>query len=738
MHRGIALWGGLECTVNRVRDRFFDQLDRSGHATRETDLERFASLGISALRYPVLWERTAPHGMHNADWTWPDARLTALRRLGVEPIAGLLHHGSGPLPGGLLDPHFTAGLAAFARSVAQRYPWLTYYTPVNEPNTTARFCALYGFWHPHATDDRSYLQALINQCKATVCAMREIRCINPDAKLVQTDDLGRTEGTPAMAALVDFYNVRRWLSWDLLCGLVAPGHPLWEYITGAGIRAEDVLWFLDSPCPPDIIGINYYITSERWLDDRSENFPPAYRCDWYGQRLADIEAARAVANPLHGVRTLLDEAWERYRLPLAVTEAHIDATRQDQMRWLDEIWTAASDARKQGADVRAVTVWALLGSYDWNCLVTEDRGYYEPGAFDVRAAEPRETAIAPLMRDLAAGRRHEHPALHGAGWWRRAGRFLCEPIVDGAMRTLSPACSPAVVERRHQAPPLLLLGDGALSRAFRQTAEQRDLHCSIVPLPTHGKADERWMESALEQYAPWAVIRATDPVDVDEAEKNPAQLLTGITDLAVTAAHTCARRNLPYLTFSTDLVFDGLRRHPYIETDSVAPLNRYGDSMADMERRVLAACKQALVVRTGELFGLQNDASFLSRALELLSRAQPAAAAEDVTVSPTYTPDLVHACLDLLIDAEVGLLHLSNGGASTWAELAIELAKMTGLNAALVHARPACEIAYVAARPAYSALTSRRAAVLPSLADALLRYSQAWCIGRRRGSPGAN
>lgn len=62
-HRPLELWGGLECTVNRVRDDYFHQLDRNGHATRPADIDRFASLGIRAIRYPVIWERTAPDGI---------------------------------------------------------------------------------------------------------------------------------------------------------------------------------------------------------------------------------------------------------------------------------------------------------------------------------------------------------------------------------------------------------------------------------------------------------------------------------------------------------------------------------------------------------------------------------------------------------------------------------------------------------------------------------------------------
>src|SRR5687767_8653323 len=129
----LELWGGLECTINRVSDQYFSQMERNGHRGRLEDIDRFASLGIKAVRYPVLWECTAPDGPESADWSWSDARLPRLRDLGVEPIAGLVHHGSGPRHTSLISPCFPEKLAEFAGAVARRYPWLTYYTPVNEP-----------------------------------------------------------------------------------------------------------------------------------------------------------------------------------------------------------------------------------------------------------------------------------------------------------------------------------------------------------------------------------------------------------------------------------------------------------------------------------------------------------------------------------------------------------------------------------------------------------------------------
>ncbi|PWF46025.1 family 1 glycosylhydrolase, partial [Massilia glaciei] len=427
-----ALWGGLECTVNRVGDNYFSQLDRNGHATRDDDIARFASLGITAIRYPVLWERTAPAGVASADWSWPDARLPALRAAGITPIAGLVHHGSGPPHTSLVDPAFPAQLAEFAGAVAARYPWLSHYTPVNETLTTARFSGLYGLWYPHGRDDRCFIAALFTQCKAVVLSMRAIRRVNPQAALVQTDDLGKTYSTPEMAGVAQFYNERRWLAWDLLCGMVDQGHPMWDYLMEHGTDPGAVLWFRDHPCAPDIVGVNYYVTSERWLDHRPGRYPGHFRGEAGGRACADLETARALATPTPGIGPLLREIWERYRLPLAVTEAHLAANREDQLRWLLEIWQAGAQARADGIDLRAVTVWSLLGSYDWNSLVTEARGYYEPGPFDLRSPLPRPTAVASMMRELAAGRAPSHPVLHGQGWWRRPGRLLCPPVATQA------------------------------------------------------------------------------------------------------------------------------------------------------------------------------------------------------------------------------------------------------------------------------------------------------------------
>jgi dTDP-4-dehydrorhamnose reductase len=128
--RGLELWGGYECTVNRVRDQWFDQTPRSGHETRISDLDLFADLGIRSLRYPALWERISPGDPGVADFRWTDERLARIRDLGMNPILTLCHHGSGPAWTSLIEDSFAPGLARHAAAVAQRYPWVRDYTPV--------------------------------------------------------------------------------------------------------------------------------------------------------------------------------------------------------------------------------------------------------------------------------------------------------------------------------------------------------------------------------------------------------------------------------------------------------------------------------------------------------------------------------------------------------------------------------------------------------------------------------
>jgi dTDP-4-dehydrorhamnose reductase len=709
--------------MNRVGDRYFNQALQSGHESRPGDFDHLQALGVTAIRYPVLWERIAPDSLAEADWTAADAQLAACRARNITVIAGLVHHGSGPRSTSLVDPGFAPALAAYAGAVAARYPWIDHYTPVNEPLTTARFSALYGYWYPHARSDSAFIAAVINQCRGTVLAMQAIRAVNPAAKLVQTDDLGKTWGTAPMAAVTAFYNERRWLAWDLLCGRVDQRHPLWTYLLKHGTAPEDLLWFQDHPCPPDIIGVNYYVTSERWLDDRVEHYPFMTPGDIDGVPMIDTESARVPEAPDTSLTPLLMEAWERYGLPLAVTEAHIHAGREDQLRWLAEIWAAAQDARSQGADVRAVTAWALLGSFDWDSLVTRQAGHYESGAFDIRGGQPRPTAVAALLRQMGAGKVATHPAALGQGWWRRDTRYHVAHSSATEQIAIVTGIGGAIPADAAWRPPLLISGaSGTLGRAFARICAQRNLAYRLVSRAEMDITDPDAVERALATWQPWAVINASGYVRVDEAETDAERCFRENTWGPEVLAIACARHGIHLTTFSSDLVFNGRADNPYVETDDVSPINVYGRSKADGEEAVFARLSNALVIRTSSFFGPWDQHNFVHHALGALAAGQEFSAPGDLIITPTYVPDLVDTCLNLIVDGERGVWHLTNGRAISWIELARLAATRAGLDPAGLRAQKSADCHYAAARPTYSALDSDRAILLPTLDDALGRF----------------
>lgn len=707
------LWGGVECTINRVNDSYFDQLDYAGHYTRPEDLSLIAGLGIKTLRYPVLWEYHQPEEDGDIDWTWTAQQLSRLEKLGITPIAGLLHHGSGPSFTNLLDEKFAEKFADYALRVAHTFPWLDHYTPINEPLTTARFSGLYGFWFPHMKNDVSFAKMLLNQVKGVVLAMRAIRQVNPAAKLVQTEDLGKTYCSPSLQYQANFENERRWLTWDLLCGHIRPGHKMWDYFIRLGIAEKTLRFFCENPCPPDIIGINHYITSERFLDEAFEKYPDWSRGGNELQLYADIEACRVPHGQPSGLGLLLKEAWQRYQLPLAVTEVQLNCGREDQSRWLKEVWDTCSAVTKEGVPIKAVTAWALLGSYGWDKLLTTQAKNYEPGAFDISSGIPRPTALVPLIQALSAGKNYDHPVLEHKGWWHRDVRF----IYQRSFRSRSD------LPDHFNSRPVLITGkNGTLGKAFGKICGFRSIHFFLLSRQELDISNEDEIADVIKKYDPWAIINAAGFVNVDAAETEVDKCFTDNARACHNLAKACKKFDLPFLTFSSDLVFDGNKSSPYLEGDQLNPLNAYGRSKAEAENLVLRANPSALIIRTSAFFGPWDDYNFVSQVVETLSDNKALVACDDVFISPTYVPDLVNVALDLLVDNEKGIWHVSNKGCLSWAGLARKVSNQAGLDTELIEPRPSHELNWVATRPRYSVLGSEKGIALPALDNALLRY----------------
>lgn len=649
--RELALWAGAECTVNRVGELYFDQLERTGHASRLDDIERLVALGARAVRFPVLWERTAPRGEADAlAFAWSDARLKRLDALGVAPIIGLVHHGSGPPHTSLCDPGFAPGLGAFAANVAARYPWVTAYTPVNEPLTTARFSTLYGHWYPHAKELGAFYRALVNEVLATRESMRAIRRFQPNAQLYQTEDITTVFSTPDLEEQRRYENERRWLSLDLLFGRVDGAHPLRRELEAHGVSGRLLDKLCAEPCAPDLIGINYYVTSDRWLDSRLELYPPHTWGSNGRQSYADVEAVRARAEGIVGHRAVLMAVWERYRAPCALTEVHLACHREDQLRWLREAWDGARAALALGADVRAVTVWSAFGAVGWNNLVTCESGDYEPGAYDVRGPAPRATALASMAQRLSSGEDPTPPIARGGGWWRRSTRLL------------HPA-SAATLEAIASGPGVLVIGHHTFGERVAALCRRR-FRCTLAPDALAARA----VLAADPEQA--ALVFAFDPtLPAPDVGSSLAALLER-------CAAAATRPGV--LALSSAAVFDGWSPRPYVESDPARPADAHGETWVELERAMLQAFPDALLVRSSSCLDPESPRDVLAHILSGLRDGRSLRVAEH-QVTPCHLPQLIDAALDLLIDGERGVWHLGPAAPRSLLELAGLAAERLGL-----------------------------------------------------------
>jgi dTDP-4-dehydrorhamnose reductase len=267
---------------------------------------------------------------------------------------------------------------------------------------------------------------------------------------------------------------------------------------------------------PDLIGVNHYVTSERYLDERVERYPLS-EIGGNGRIVyADVAQVEVPLVQRLGISGLLHEAWVRYHLPIAITECHLGCSREEQMRWLDEVWQAAVRARSRGVDVRAVTSWALLGSHDWNSLVTRETDYYEPGAFDVRGPVPRPTALAAMVRALATNGGYDHPVLATPGWWNRRRSPFSTPL-DG---------------RAHAPPILIVENNEPHGRELTKACALRGLAHVVIDRDDLDFRSASELACAIDAHRPWAVIDASGA--------------------PVLLAQVCELRALPFTSYSPD------------------------------------------------------------------------------------------------------------------------------------------------------------------------------------------
>lgn len=314
--------------------------------------------------------------------------------------------------------------------------------------------------------------------------------------------------------------------------------------------------------------------------------------------------------------------------------------------------------------------------------------------------------VAKAAAALGRGERLDHPILDQPGWWRRPGRTYARRKYE----TLG-------VNSHQGSRPLLITGaTGTLGQAFARICSHRGLPFVLTSRAELDICDEGSISHAIDKHRPWAIINAAGFVRASEAEEMADECFRANVTGPELLAKACKLHGLPFVTFSSDLVFDGKLGRSYVERDEPAPACTYGRSKAEAEARLLKLDADALIVRSSAFFGPWDRYNFLSDTIERLKRGEDVVASEKIFVSPTYVPDLVHASLDLLLDGEKGIWHLTNQGAVSWHELALEVADMARVGAGRIRAAEDDETVD-------TSLTSKRGLLLRPLPQALSEFA---------------
>jgi dTDP-4-dehydrorhamnose reductase len=262
-----------------------------------------------------------------------------------------------------------------------------------------------------------------------------------------------------------------------------------------------------------------------------------------------------------------------------------------------------------------------------------------------------------------------------------------------------------------------MLGQAVVAAAREHGHEVAALHRDAADV-----TDAAAVAAALRDAAPDAVVNCAAWTDVDgaEADEDGATAVNGAGAGNVAAGAAAAGARIVHV--STDYVFDGTKREPYLETDPVGPRSAYGRSKLAGERAVAAAAPDHAIARTAWLFGA-GGRNFVDTMLRLGAERDEVSVVTDQVGCPTWTGHLAPALLDLAASPATGAFHVAAAGSCSWHELAAEAFRRAGLRCAVRETTTAA-FPRPAPRPAFSVLRSARpeTPVLPAWQDGLAAH----------------
>lgn len=344
-------WGvGVECTFLPHID--VDQFQWTQHDRYwKEDLKRVREeLGVTTMRYALPWHQieTAP-GVF--DWKMADERINYCRELGINLMMDVMHFGCPKwLPQAVGDIRFPEALERFTTALVTRYrDRISTWCPFNEPLVSALFSGDFGFWPPYSRKWRGYMPVLSRIVQGVNRGIAAIRRAQPDATVMLCDAFENFQTySDDLENEVAMRNLRRFLVLDLLSGRIDHHHPMYKWLTSFGFSELDLDFFKSNPQMPDLIGIDYYAHSDWQVEWRNGSIH---------QRRADT--------PI-GIFELGKTIYNRYSLPMMVTETSIDGPPIAREIWLQNMTDGIKELREAGIPMTGLIWWPVIDQLDWD------------------------------------------------------------------------------------------------------------------------------------------------------------------------------------------------------------------------------------------------------------------------------------------------------------------------------------------------------------------------------------
>jgi beta-glucosidase/6-phospho-beta-glucosidase/beta-galactosidase len=376
---------GIECSYPVVTgedgtDLRIDEMAKCGHYDRwQEDFALVRELGLKYLRYgPAYYCTHKGHGRYH--WDFADKALAEIRRLDIDPIVDLCHFGVPDWIGNFQNPEWPELFGQYAGAFARRYPWVRFYTPVNEIYVTALFSAQYGWWNERLASDESFVTALKHLAKANLLAEAAILKVQPGALFIQSESSEYfhpqdPEGLDRAATL----NHKRFLSLDLSYGHDVRGE-MYEYLMDNGMTRQEYHWYMNRARalrPYCVMGNDYYVTNEHLV-----------------RRTGPIRPA----GEIFGYYVITRQYYERYKLPVMHTETNL-AEPDRAAWWLWKEWSNMVRLKEDGVPIIGFTWYSLTDQMDWDTSLREDNHNVNPlGLYDLdRKIRPVGEAYKKLV-----------------------------------------------------------------------------------------------------------------------------------------------------------------------------------------------------------------------------------------------------------------------------------------------------------------------------------------------------